>query len=189
MTTSPRAAALPGLLLFALALGGCHTVTFDPPAPASGLAAVRTVEPITFVIPPEVAAQEYSMRSAMTGIANKWTVPIGDVLGQYTASLLAPRFEGAQVSTADPGSGRVITLSIADYSIDSMSHAAYLAIRADSRSARGAETREFGASSEAYMKRTMMGGAMAAKSAIRGSTDDAMRAALQDVALWVASGG
>jgi len=172
------------ILILIASTTGCHTVDFDPPAQMASVAPISTPYQITWVIPPDVLAEDFSMRSAWTGIANKWTVPIGEVLHQYTQSLVAPRFYGSVVSNYDPGQGRVLTIRITHYLVDSRDHHAEIGLRVEDRAHTGfVEYRDFSGSSD---KRMAMG-VLGAKGAIRKSTDAALRAALDGLAFWIAS--
>lgn len=166
-----------------LVLTGCRAIRLDAPRPVAYLSPIQNSIPLILVIPPEVAAAEYEMKTGTSRLSGTRFVQIGPALVDYVDAILVPHFTSA-VRAEDPGSGPVVVLSLADYSVNVTSHRVYVALRADHRTADGRWiSREFGAESRPYNRRR--GPALKLKQAIRANTDSALRDVLEDAALWL----
>lgn len=173
------------LALIALACPGCRSIRVDAPTPVAYLAPIQTSMPVVFVVPPEVAAQEYEMRTGTSRMSGKRFVKIGAALVDYVDAILVPHFSSAIRAQVDSGAGPVVILSVADFSVNVNDHRVYVAIRANHRTANGAwVTREFAGDSPPYNRKR--GAVRGLKAAVRSNTDHALRAALEDLTLWLA---
>src|SRR5574344_1659869 len=102
---SLRVAAFSVFLM--LACSGCYTVGFYPaePVPSEPIPAKAEI-----IVPKATAEYSFTTRSFLAGIANTWTIHVGEVLSDYAnAYILPPASQGEPVQ---------ITMSINSFKVE-----------------------------------------------------------------------
>ena len=152
------------LLLCALALPACHHVILDPIPP---VAAATLPVPGRFEVDPSSASYAYSLRSFAAGIANKWTIHVGEAVQTYAQSYLSSAFQ--------PGDGVVITFTIENFVVEDF--CARLSLRTVVR--RGSEeklNRVYSGTGTSHFKRTAFTGVLGMQGSMKATTAEALRA-------------
>lgn len=154
-------------VIASVAAGGCHHVRLDPIPPASvarlPVAASHEIEPLS-------SGYQFSMRSFAAGIANRWTIHVGEALPYYARAYLGEAFQ--------PGDRWAIVVSIEHFEVDDFQ--ARASVRFVVRDG-GAETlnRVYLGVGNSYFKRTVMTGVFGMEGSMKKTTDEALRSVFE----------
>lgn len=145
------------------ATGACHHVVLDPvpPVPTDPMpfSARYEVEPLS-------ATYAYSMRSFAAGIANKWTVHVGEALVSYSQAYLG--------ESLHPGDDLSILLSIEHFEIDDFRARASVRFVVKQGDVTRLD-RVYVGIGESHFKRTAMTGVFGMQGSMKKTTDEALR--------------
>ena len=169
-------------LTLAGALAGCHTVGFHPvdrPEVDSTIPAR-----VGLYVEPEITGATYSFRSWASGIANRWTVPYGARLREYSVAYLAAAFQGfSELRTLEMvfDGDALVYIDRADYSV--AAQAAHLTIGVEVRDGSGNELfrRDYSSRGWSGTGVVFAGGVFAQKGVTRSSTNDVMKSVLLEL--------
>ncbi len=155
------------LAAFCTVLGGCHHVVLDPIPPVS---TERLPVSAQFEIDPFSASYTFSMRSFAAGIANKWTIHVGDALTQYAQSYLNEAFA--------PGNGLAIAVKIENFDVEDFSARATLRFIVR-RDAEERFNKVYLGVGKSYFGRTAMTGVFGMNGSMSKTTDEALRSVFE----------
>lgn len=163
-----RKLSMPVLAACVILAAGCYTVRLEPIPPVS------TGEPMDLTAkidtPPATAASKRTIRSGMAGVANSWTVDIGDAVVKYAAAYLSEAFP--------PGDDVTVRVDLIDYKVEGFAATTdlrFVVTDAD----RVLFDRNYRCVGDGYGGRVVLGGAFAMKSAMRRTTDDSLRSCFE----------
>jgi len=155
-----------GVLAFTLgclSVAGCYHVTLEPIAP---VAAERLPIAARVDVPAATATAIYEVHSGMAGFANSWTIDVGKAIVQYAGAYLPNAFM--------PGGDVTVRVELATFDVhDFEAHAAmrFTVVRGE----QAIYDKTYQCRGEGYAARVVWGGAFAMKSAMRKTTDEALR--------------
>lgn len=147
--------------------GACHHVRLDPipPAPVERLplTARYDIEPLSTVY-------EFSMRSFAAGIANKWTIHVGEALSQYARAYLGEAFP--------PGDRLAISIAIERFEVDDFQARASVRFVVEDGAVERLN-RVYLGTGNSYFKRTAMTGVFGMEGSMKKTTDEALRSVFE----------
>ncbi len=114
----------------------------------------------------------YSARAASSGIANRWDIPVGDVVNKYAISQLSNGFTGFKEIDSLSGNDYDVLIKVVDIQYNMAGQAAHsdLTFIVESFSGKELLKNNYPADGPSGYGRILLGGAFAQKSAIRQST-------------------
>lgn len=130
-----------------------------------------------------LVGQMYSGRSAASGIANRWDVPVGKVTHDYAVSYLKGGFTGfTDIDALDKTDGYDAVIEVTEINYYMKGQAAHsdITITAHDRSGNKLVDKKYHSDGPSGFGRVFAGGAFAQKSAIRQSTHVVMEKIFRD---------
>ncbi len=155
-------ARLAGPLLLAL-LAGCYHVALTPPVP---MVRETALLPARIEVPPTTAQTTYTFRSGLAGLANRWTIQVGQAVTDYAHAYLRDAFP--------PGDPATLTVDLTYFEVYNF------AAHADLHFAVAAPNtvlfeRTYTCVGQGHAGEVVSAGAFAMKAAMRQTTDEALR--------------
>jgi len=161
-----------GIVLMLFFISGCaYHVAFKSPDPYQ----YETTIPLkaAFHMDKTLKTKMYSSRAFGSGIANRWDVPIGEVVHQYAVSYLKNGFENfLEIDKLAKKSNYKILVKITDINYYMAAQAAHCDLTFVLKNSLGKQVfnKKYHADGPSGMGRVTVGGVFAQKSAIREST-------------------
>jgi hypothetical protein len=161
-----------GIVLMLFFISGCaHHVAFKSPDPYQ----YETTIPLkaAFYMDKTLKTKMYSSRAFGSGIANRWDVPIGEVVHQYAISYLKNGFENfLEIDKLAKKSNYNILVKITDINYFMAGQAAHCDLAFIVKNPLGEDvfSKKYHADGPSGTGRVFVGGVFAQKSAIRQST-------------------
>lgn len=159
------------LLVIVLSIGCAHHVEFKSP----NMYQYKTTIPLTvvFYMNKDVKDKMYYGRAASAGIANRWDIPVGNVVHQYAIAYLKNGFKDFnETETLPTKSTHDFLIKVTDINYYMQGQAAHCDLTFIIESIFGKQVfnKEYHADGPSGFGRVFTGGAFAQKSAIRQST-------------------
>jgi hypothetical protein len=161
------------ILVFGLLVGCAHSVDFKTPDTYQYEFVVPTMA--IFHIDKDLRDKMYSGRAWSSGIAQRWDVPVGNIVHQYAGPYLKSGFASFSeidnlAATPDPDYDILIRLTDIDYYMEGQAAHCDLTFVIEDFTGKQIFTKKYHADGPSGFGRVFAAGAFAQKSAIRQST-------------------
>jgi hypothetical protein len=150
-------------------LTGCYTVQLPPPD--AHLAGDPIPVRAAVSVPPETADRTYEVRSGLAGVANRWTVDSGDAVANYAAAYLPQAVE--------PGDEATVQVDLVDFEVSDLGAKPDLRFTVTNRDQVSVFQETYACDAKGHFGQVFWGGAFAMKSALRKTTDKALRSCFE----------
>jgi hypothetical protein len=160
-----RGGSATALLPIAVAIGGCYNVRL--PAPAARAVPDPIPVAATVVVPPATSQFTYDVRSGLAGGANTWTVHVGDAVAKYADAYLRPAFLA--------GDDVTIQVELRDFDVRDMGAKPVMHFTVHDAGGVSLFDQTYECDAPGHFAQVFWGGAFAMKSALRKTTDRALR--------------
>ena len=148
-----------------LLTSGCYHVRLEQPASvATGDRIPVGARPL---LPDETRRRVYVVRSGMAGIANSWTIEVGDAVTKYADAYLTHAF--------DPGDALTIRIDVVAFEVQGFAATTDLKFTVTDRAQQAVFQRDYRGVGKGRATGVVWGGAFAMKAAMRQTTDEALR--------------
>jgi hypothetical protein len=148
---------------------GCYTVRLQPVTAAPAGEPIPI--PTTVDVPAATASKQHEVRSGLAGFANSWNLEIGRAVDEYARAYLGQTFP--------PGRDMTVRVDLVRFDVQGFGASTDLRFTVSDQAQQQLFQRDYRCVGKGRGGRVALGGAFAMKSAMRGTTDEALRSCFE----------